>query len=147
MPDADRIDPTVDRVWAVDVTVSYTSYVVAETADEAERIAEDENDVHDLDPDFTASELTAPPTLEDGVVPYGRSYWEGRSLTVEEAVELVVSHKPVHDPQTLLMPFADSPPPIYPPRIEDYLASPDRSSTRTPRMAEHARGAALGGLR
>jgi hypothetical protein len=118
--DAELIDPTRDRVWAVDATVTFTSYVVAESADEAERIAKDEAD--DLEPEFAARELTEPPTLEDGVVPYGRSCWEGRHLTVEEAVELVASHKPVQDGQTLLMPFADSPPPLYPPRIEDYLA-------------------------
>jgi hypothetical protein len=36
-------------------------------------------------------------------------------------VELVASHKPAYDDETLLMPFADGPPPLYPPRIEDYL--------------------------
>ena len=121
MIDVDLIDPTRDRVWAVDMTVSYTAYVVAETADEAERIAKDEAD--DLELDFVASELTEPPALEDGVVPYGRSCWEGRHLTVEEAVELIASYQPFYDDQTLLMPFADSPPPLHPARIDDYLAA------------------------
>jgi hypothetical protein len=121
MPDAEQIDPTRDRVWAVDVSVSYTAYVVAEHASEAERIAKDEAD-HDLDPDFVASEVTEPPDTEDGIVPYGRSSWEGRHLSVEEAVELVASHQPVYDDQTLLMPFAVAPPPLHPARIEDYLA-------------------------
>ncbi len=124
MPDADLIDPTLDRVWAVDATVIYTAYVVAETADEAERIAEDE--AGDLEPDFTARELTEPLEQSDGdrrIVPYGRSRWEYRELTVNEAVELVASHQPVYDTETLLMPFADAPPPIYPPRIEDFLAA------------------------
>src|SRR5690349_5486989 len=40
--DAELIDPTRDRVWAVDVTVIFTSYVVAETREDAERIAENE---------------------------------------------------------------------------------------------------------
>ncbi len=129
MPDADLIDPTLDRVWAVDVTVSYTTYVVTETAEEAERIAEDE--AGDLEPDFTARELTEPLEQRDAdrrIVPYGRSCWEGREITVNEAVELIASHKPLFDTQTLLMPFVDSPPPIYPPRIEEYLAA--RRSTR-----------------
>ncbi len=72
MPDADLIDPTLDRVWAVEATVIYTTYVIAETADEAERIAEDE--AGDLEPDFTARELTEPLEQSDGdrrIVPYG----------------------------------------------------------------------------
>ncbi len=124
MPDADLIDPTLDRVWAVDATVIYTAYVVAETAGEAERIAEDE--AGDFEPDFSARELTEPLEQRDTdarIVPHGRSCWEGRQVTVNEAVELVASHKPVYDTETLLMPFADSPPPIYPPRIEEYLAA------------------------
>ena len=121
MPDADLIDPTRDRVWAVDVSVRFTSYVVAETADEAERIAKDEAD--DLNPNFTASELTEPPNTEDGIIPYGRSSWDGRELTVDEAVGLIASHKPTHDTATLLMPFAEGPPPLRPSRIEDYLAA------------------------
>jgi hypothetical protein len=124
MPDTDLIDPTRDRVWAVDATVIFTSYVVAETSDEAERIAEDE--AGDLEPDFTARELTEPLEQPDGdrrIVPYGRSRWAGRDLTVNEAVELVASHKPAYDTGTVLMPFADAPPPLCPPRIEDYLAS------------------------
>ncbi len=124
MPDADLIDPTLDRVWAVDATVIYTAYVVAETAEEAERIAEDE--AGDLEPNFSARELTVPLEQQDAdarIVPHGRSCWEGREMTVEEAVELVASQKPVYDDRTLLMPFVDSPPPIYPPQIEDYLAA------------------------
>jgi hypothetical protein len=124
MPDADPIDPTVDRVWAVDVTVRYTSYVVAETSEEAERIARD--GAEDLEPDFSASDLSEPLELSDvdrQEAPLGRSRWEGRHLTVEEAVVLVASHRPAYDDQTLLMPFADSPPPLCPPRIDDYLAA------------------------
>jgi hypothetical protein len=126
MPDTDLIDPTRDRVWAVDVSAgpSYTAYVVAETANEAERIAENEAD--DLQPTFSGREITEPlhAVDDDGwEVPSGHSRWDGRELTVNEAVELVASHKPVYDDQTLLMPFADSPPPLYPPRIDDYLAA------------------------
>ena len=124
MPDADLIDPTRDRVWAVDVTVIFTSYVVAETADEAERIAKDE--AGDVEPEFTAGELTEPLPATDAEgrsIPFGPSCWENRELTVNEAVELVASHQPVYDHQTELMPFAESPPPLYPPRIDDYLAA------------------------
>jgi hypothetical protein len=124
MPDDDLIDPTVDRVWAVDVTVSFTSYVVAETADEAELIAKDA--AGDLEPDFSARELSQPLEQRDAdgrAIPFGASLWNDRELTVNEAVELVASHKPAYDDQTLLMPFADAPPPLYPPGIEDYLAA------------------------
>ena len=128
---AEQIDPTRDRVWAVNVSVTYTTYVVAEDASEAERIAEDEHDddeglFDDAPIDCYASEITEPiDPLDDGdnIVPYGRPRWKDRELTVNEAVELVARRRPVYDDQTLLMPFADSPPPLYPPRIEDYLAS------------------------
>jgi len=124
MPDTDLIDPTRDRVWAVDVIVSYTDYVVAETAAEAERIARDA--AGDITPDYSARELTEPLAVQDRFadsVPYGRTLWDDRELSVNEAVELVASHKPVYDTQTLLMPFAAGPPPLRPPRIEDYLAT------------------------
>ena len=119
MHDDDLIDPTVDRVWAVDVTVTYTTYVVAqnaEEAEEAERVAEDEATEDDVD--CSASELTEPLKPGDGgdatLIPYGASRWDGRQITVNEALELVASRKPVYDTQTVLMPFADSPPPIHP---------------------------------
>ena len=123
MPDADLIDPTRDRVWAVDVTVIFTSYVVAKTSDEAERIAEDE--AGDLEPEYTARELNEPlreANPNGRSVPFGPSHWDDREITVNEAVELVASHMPAYDDQTVLMPFADAPPPLYPPRIDDYLA-------------------------
>jgi hypothetical protein len=118
MPDCDQIDPARDRVWAVDVSVNFTTYVVAETAHDAERIAEQEEGV----PRYSAHELTAqlPPYDPDyDTIPYGASRWEDRDLTVHEAVELL---EPVYDRQTLLMPFAESPPPLHPRRIDDYLA-------------------------
>ena len=126
MPDADLMDPTRDRVWAVDVAPcgGYRAYVVAKTAGEAEHIAEDEAD--DLEPTFSARELTEPLPEADGdgrEVPSGRSHWDDHVLTVNEAVDLVASHKPAFDDRTLFMPFAEGPPPLYPPRIEDYLAA------------------------
>jgi hypothetical protein len=107
-------------VWAVAVTVNYTDYVVADTAREAERIAKDA--AGDVEPDFSARELTEPLAVQERFadsVPYGRTTFEGRELTVNEAVELIASHKPVYDTETVLMPFVDSPPPIHPPRGED----------------------------
>ena len=124
MHDDGLIDPTLDRVWAVDVTLSYTTYVVVESAEEAERIAEDE--AEEGEPDYDARELTEPLEPRDsdgGTIPYGRSSWDGREITVNAAVELIASHKPVYDTQTMLMPFADSPPPIYPRRTEDGAAA------------------------
>src|SRR5215472_6359826 len=124
MPDAELFDPTRDRVWTVDVTVHYTAYVVTETAEDAERIAEDKAD--NLEPDFYAHELIEPldPQHPDaGSHPYGRSCWESRQITVNEAVELVARHRPAFDTKTVLMPFTDGPPPICPQRIEDYLAA------------------------
>jgi len=128
MHDDKLIDPTRDRVWAVDVTVAYTTYVVTETADEAEQIAE--GNAVCLEPDFSAYELTellASPDGDGRSVPCGRARWEDRQITVNEAVELIARHKPVYDTQTQLMPFADTPPPLYPPRIEDYLAAGRRA--------------------
>ena len=117
--DAELIDPTRDRVWAVEVIVCYTDFVVAETADEAKRVAKDA--AGDVVPEFFARELTEP--LEEQTrfadsVPYGRTTFEGRELTVNEAVALITSHKPAFDTETALMPFTDTPPPIYPRRGE-----------------------------
>src|SRR2546428_6693943 len=103
---AELIDPTRDRVWAVDVLITHTAYVVAKSADEAERIAKDTTD--DFDPVYYARELVKPLVPHDpdaDVKPYGASRWEDRELTVNEAVELVASHRPVYDTQTILMPF------------------------------------------
>ena len=74
MPDHHLIDPTVDHVWAVDVVDSYTVYVVAETAEEAERIAEE------TEPAYRARELTEPldPTHGDGTF----ISWRSREATV-----------------------------------------------------------------
>jgi hypothetical protein len=119
--DADQIDPRRDRVWAVNVTVAFTSYVIAETADEAERIARREERL-DVDPNYSARELTKPlAELDDDgkMIPHGRSYWAGREITVNEAVGLL---EPVYDDQTELMPFAEGPPPLYPRAIDDYPA-------------------------
>ncbi len=130
MHDADLIHPTRDRVWAVDVTVTYAMFVVTETAGEAEQIAEDEADDASTrwdEADYYAHELKKPLKHSGHAVPYGRSCWEDRQITVNEAVELIASHKPVYDTKTRLMPFADTPPPLYPPRIEDYLAAGRRA--------------------
>ncbi len=120
---ADLIDPSRDRVWAVDVTVTYTTYVVAQTAGEGERIAEDV--ATEEKADCSASELTEvlkPGDGGDSLIPYGHSFWQDRQLTVNEAVELVANRKPTYDTETVLMPFADSPPPIRPRRGEDGAA-------------------------
>jgi hypothetical protein len=111
----EQIDPSRDRVWAVHVEVSFRAYVVAETNDEAERIAN--RDVMDIEPDFSARELTKPlEQLDDD----GRSHWDGHEITVNEAVDLLM---PAYDHLTELMPFAESPPPLYPQRLDDYLAA------------------------
>jgi hypothetical protein len=124
MSDHELIDPTRDRVWAVDVADTYTVYVIAETAGEAERIAEK------AEPAYHAHELTKPLVPSDvdaETSPYGRSRWENRKLTVNEALDLIAGHKPVYDTQTALMPFATTPPPLRPARIEDYLADAERA--------------------
>jgi len=111
--DADLIDPTRDRVWAVDVTISYTTYVVAETAQDAEAIAEEATDQDrdlDTDDEYVACELTEPLADDGGIVAWGHSLWDGQQVTVNEAVDLIAPHRPVRDTQTMLMPFVDEPP-------------------------------------
>jgi hypothetical protein len=120
----EQVDPTRDRVWAVEVDASYTAYVIAPTGVEAKQIAKDEAD--HVDPSYYAHEVTEPlaphhPDAESTL--YGPSRCEDRELTVNEAVELIASRKPAFDTETVLMPFADSPPPLHPARIEDYLAT------------------------
>jgi hypothetical protein len=113
--DADLIDPTRDRVWAVDVTVTYTTYVVADAGDAAEKIADDASD-EDLQfgscsARYLARELTAPLGGGEGeVIAWGRSLWGEEQLTVNEAVALIASRVPVQDTSTLLMPFVDAAP-------------------------------------
>jgi hypothetical protein len=116
--DADLIDPRRDRVWAVDVTTTYTTYVVAETADKANEIARDASDedrrLGTTSDEYRAREIVEPVGDDGGIVAWGHSLWDGQQLTVNEAAELIAAHRPVYDTQTLLMPFVDSPPPIYP---------------------------------
>jgi hypothetical protein len=111
--DADLIDPRRDRVWAVDVTMTYTTYVVAESADAALEIAEeaaDEDRALGTDDDYVATELTETVSEADGIVAWGHSLHDGQQVTVNEAVELVAPHRPVRDTLTLLMPFIHEPP-------------------------------------
>jgi len=113
--DADLIDPRRDRVWAVDVTLTYTTYVVAETADAAERIAEDAADEDRRmaagSDQYRARELTAPVGGDEGAtIAWGHSLWADEQLTVNEAVALIASREPVQDTRTLLMPFVDAAP-------------------------------------
>ncbi len=110
--DADLIDPTRDRVWAIDVTVRYTTYAVAETGAKAEEIADDAAD-EDLrlacrSEEYRARELTEPQGDDGEVVAWGHSLWDDRQLTVGEVIDLIASARPVHDTQTLLMPFVDA---------------------------------------
>jgi hypothetical protein len=116
--DADLIDPRRDRMWAVDVTMTYATYVVAETADKANKIAHDASDedrrLTATSDEYRARELAEPVGDDGTIVAWGHSLWDGQQLTVNEAVELIAAHRPVYDTRTLLMPFVDSPPPIYP---------------------------------
>jgi hypothetical protein len=129
--DADLIDPRHDRVWAVDVTVTYTTYVVAETADKANEIARDasgeDRELAATRDEYRAREIPEPVGDDGGIVAWGHSLWDGQHLTVNEAVELVAAHRPDYDTQTLLMPFVDSPPPIYPEPATDGLAARRRA--------------------
>jgi len=111
--DADLIDPTRDRVWAVDVTVQYTTYVIAETAEEAEDIAEDATDEdrkEDTFDEYLAREMTEPDLLYGDSIPWGHSLWDGQQVTVNEAVDLLAPHRPVRDTLTLPLPLIDTPP-------------------------------------
>jgi hypothetical protein len=113
--DADVIDPTRDRVWAVDVTVTYTTYVVAESADRAEEIASDASDedrrLAACCEEYRAGKLTAPVPGDEGrTIAWGHSLWGEDQLTVNEAVALIASRAPVQDTSTLLMPFVDAAP-------------------------------------
>ncbi len=122
--DADLIDPTHDRVWAVDVTITYTTYVVAETADKANDIARDASDedrrLATTSDEYRARELAEPVGDEEGeVIAWGHSLWDGRQVTVSEAVDLIAPHRPVRDTQTILMPFIDAPPAERPRPLAD----------------------------
>ncbi len=72
----EQFDPARCRVFAVDVVCSYRTYVVAESADAAESLA----DLHENDDramavlDREVSKLEGPvPDAEAGMLPWGRS--------------------------------------------------------------------------
>jgi hypothetical protein len=116
--DVDPIDPARDRVWAVEVTIRYATYVVAETSEKALEIAEDATgeDCRSFSgqDEYRARELSEPLEGDGDVIPWGPTCWGDQQLTVNEAIELIGGRRPVHDTRTLLMPFADAPPPIHP---------------------------------
>jgi len=128
--DADLIDPRRDRLWAVGVRLTYMSYVVAETAEKAAEIAADASQEErrwGTDEEYRPRPLTEPLADEGGMVAWGRSLWDGHQLTVNEVVELLERHRPVHDTRTLLMPFVDAPPPM--PAESPEAARPDRCTS------------------
>src|SRR3977135_3424708 len=91
----EQFDPRRHRVFAVDVTRIYRTYVVAKDAERAVRLAaeregDDLDDEHtSADGDYVASELTSPLGEIDRTLPWGPAAWGRRELTVNQALELV----------------------------------------------------------
>ncbi len=97
----EQFDPARHRVFAVDVVCGYRTYVVAESADAAESLA----DLHESDDramavlDRDVSELEGPvPDAEAGMLPWGPIAWGRRELTVGEALQLVRKPRPAPVP-------------------------------------------------
>jgi hypothetical protein len=94
----DQFDPTHQHVFAVDVTHSYRTYVVAETAEEAEADAgahrDEDRDLAEESVTFVTQELTTPLGDSDETLPWGPSRWGRRWLTVNDALHLIRRPRP-----------------------------------------------------
>lgn len=114
--DYSQFDPKRHKVWRVSCELRWIMYVVAEDDLGAERIAQmharEELQEMGLVPKFYPSEMYRPRPVDDGTLPWGPINWQGKELTLNQAVELVNQQRPVYDTETELMPFADSPPPL-----------------------------------
>lgn len=116
--ETDTFDPTRHRVWEVEMTMQYTTYVIAADRDDAEEcaFAYSREDERWAEWDSHVTELDAMPVeTDEGRVPWGPNLWNGKKLTVAEAVAWVQNPKcgpPQYDTQTMLMPFVAEPPPL-----------------------------------
>jgi hypothetical protein len=98
----EQFDPARHRVFAVDVTCRYRTYVVAEDADQADDVAamhEDDDREWADDVDRVVSVLEGPlPDAEERTLPWGPIGWGRRELTVSEALDLVRNPRPAPVP-------------------------------------------------
>lgn len=89
----EAIDPAVHRVYRVDCEMRWESFVVAASEKEAEEIAAkvaiEDRDTADLD--YYAAELKKPVTIDGASIPWGPSYWQGKQLSVNEAIDAIAS--------------------------------------------------------
>lgn len=88
----DEFDPTRHRVWRVEASIYYTTYVVAETYKDAEEIAgEHEREDRDgRDASFDATEMKAGDVAFDGdILPWGPNQRDGKDLTVNDALAVL----------------------------------------------------------
>lgn len=124
-PERRDIDPETDKVWEVNVWISqdFAMYVVADSKEGAQEVAERywgeefrESWNSEIDGDVTVSRAVDKP-IQDAdwanSIPYGRTFFHGKQLKVNEIVELIANPPPaVYDTATILMPFVDAPPPL-----------------------------------
>jgi hypothetical protein len=93
----DQFDPGRHRVWAVDVAYAWRAYVVAETAEDAEVIADVNGDGRDsglVRVDHEVHQVTAPSSGSALTMPVGAARWGRRNLTVNEALLLIREPRP-----------------------------------------------------
>jgi len=116
--EANSFDPVRHRVWEVEMEMRYTTYVIAADREEAEECASAH--AHEDEPwaewDSHVVEMEILPAgADEARVPWGPNLWNGKNLTVAEAIAWVQNPTcgpPQYDTQTLLMPFATEPPPL-----------------------------------
>ena len=92
---SDLFDPERLRVFAVDVTHSYRTYVFAQTAEDAGAIggahAGEDRELGVESTGYGTQELTAPLPVADDMPAWGPVRWGRRALTVNEALRLIGS--------------------------------------------------------
>jgi hypothetical protein len=93
---SEHFDPRRHRVWAVDVTHTYRTYVVAESAEEADAAAAAHTDA-DLGVETArrvTRQLTLPLPESDDAVAWGPVRWGRRWLRVNELLRLLEKPRP-----------------------------------------------------
>src|ERR1700688_1417564 len=87
---SDVIDPVVDRVWMVEVTMDSTMFVVAADEHEAKDLAGRHWRDEEIEPvSFYATETDKVYGEEARLIAWGRSFYKGKQLYIGDVLALI----------------------------------------------------------